>query len=117
LSNAIKFTPATGRILVTATPLDRLWRIEVRDSGIGVPTTEQRSLFERFFRATNARTARIPGSGLGLPVARAIAELHGGSIALRSAENGGTTAIVTLPLVGSDDGQVDDDDEVRVGDY
>jgi PAS domain S-box-containing protein len=103
LSNALKFTPAGGRVLVTAAPRDRLWRIEVIDNGIGVPAAEQDSLFERFFRATNARTARIPGSGLGLPVARAIAELHGGGIVIRSSEGGGTTAVVTLPLAPRQD--------------
>lgn len=103
LSNAIKFTPSNGRVLVTAFPHDRLWRIEVIDSGIGVPAGERESLFERFYRASNARASRIPGSGLGLPVARAIVELHGGSIALRSAEGGGTTVVVTLPTAEATD--------------
>ncbi len=98
LSNALKFTPEQGRIVLTAAPVDRLWKLEVADNGIGVPQKEQASLFQRFYRATNARVSRIPGSGLGLPVAKAIAELHGGSIALRSTEGGGTTVTVKLPF-------------------
>jgi PAS domain S-box-containing protein len=98
LSNAVKFTPEGGRVTVTAEPQERLWRIEVTDTGIGVPSSEQESLFERFFRATNARASRIPGSGLGLAVARVIVELHGGSVVLRSAIGRGTTVSITLPL-------------------
>ncbi len=98
VGNAIKFTPEGGRVIVRATPFDEIWRLEVIDTGIGVPLKEQGELFERFYRATNARISRIPGSGLGLSVARAIAELHGGSITLRSAEGGGTTVAVTLPV-------------------
>ena len=104
LSNAIKFTQTGGRVLVSASPRDRLWRLEVIDNGIGVPTKEQDSLFERFYRASTARASRIPGSGLGLPVARAITDLHGGTITLRSAQNGGTTASVTLPIENPDNG-------------
>jgi signal transduction histidine kinase len=111
LSNAIKFTPNGGRVIVAATPRDRLWRIEVIDNGIGVPAKEQDSLFERFYRASNARSSRIPGSGLGLPVARAIVDLHGGTITLRTAQNGGTTATVTLPYETANKDGGDDGDE------
>jgi PAS domain S-box-containing protein len=110
LSNAIKFTPEGGRVIVSASPVDRLWRVEVMDNGIGVPAKEQASLFERFYRASNARASRIPGSGLGLSVARAITQLHGGAITLRSAQNGGTTASVTLPV------EAPGDDGARAGD-
>ncbi|HET9092223.1 MAG TPA: ATP-binding protein [Acidimicrobiales bacterium] len=108
LSNAVKFTPEGGRIIVTATPRDKIWRIEVIDNGIGVPQREQQSLFERFYRASNARSSRIPGSGLGLSVARAIVELHGGTITLRSTEGGGTTVIARLPLAPDADADESD---------
>jgi PAS domain S-box-containing protein len=97
LSNAIKFTPTHGRVRVRATPVERLWRIDVIDTGIGIPAREVGSIFERFFRGTNAQTSRIPGSGLGLSVARAICHLHGGNITIRSAEGTGTTVSVTIP--------------------
>jgi PAS domain S-box-containing protein len=116
LSNAVKFTPEGGRIAVTATPRDRLWRIEVSDTGIGVPADEQDALFERFYRASNARASRIPGSGLGLPVARAIVELHGGSILVRSRQGSGTTVSVTLPVpVASPSAEARGDGDTVVG--
>ena len=99
LSNAVKFTPQNGRVLVTATAVDEHWLIAVADSGIGIPSSERGSLFERFYRASNARGARIPGSGLGLSVARAIARLHGGDIAVTGGAAGGTVAIASLPLL------------------
>lgn len=98
LSNAVKFTPEGGRIAVTAGCDEDHWTMQVRDSGIGVPRDEAKSLFERFFRASNARKARLPGSGLGLSVAHAVVELHGGTIALESSEGSGTTVTVTLPV-------------------
>lgn len=104
LSNALKFTPEKGRILVRAVPADDLWRLEVTDTGIGVPMRERGEIFERFFRATNARISRIPGSGLGLAVARTICEMHGGSISLRSREGAGTTVTVTIPFERAGDG-------------
>ncbi|HKH88763.1 MAG TPA: PAS domain-containing sensor histidine kinase [Acidimicrobiales bacterium] len=98
LSNGVKFTPEGGRITVSATPSDLHWFISVADTGIGVPAAERESLFERFYRASNARAARIPGSGLGLSVARAIAQLHGGEISITASEAGGALVLVALPL-------------------
>jgi len=83
---------------VSAIPHDEHWFISVADTGIGVPQAERESLFERFYRASNARTARIPGSGLGLSVARAIAQLHGGEISISGGEQGGTVVLVSLPM-------------------
>ncbi len=99
LSNAVKFTPEKGRVLVTTTAVDEHWLIAVADSGIGVPPAERSSLFERFYRASNARAARIPGSGLGLSVARAIATLHGGEIVVTGGALGGAVALASLPLL------------------
>ncbi|MHB1511530.1 MAG: PAS domain-containing sensor histidine kinase [Acidimicrobiales bacterium] len=98
LSNAVKFTPEGGRVTVSATSSGDHWFISVTDTGIGVPQLERDSLFERFFRASNARAARIPGSGLGLSVARAIARLHGGNISIANAAVSGTVVLVALPL-------------------
>ncbi|MGP0005806.1 MAG: ATP-binding protein [Acidimicrobiales bacterium] len=107
LSNAIKFTPEGGRVSVHATPSEDHWFISVADTGIGVPQAERESLFERFYRASNARAARIPGSGLGLSVARAIAELHGGEISISSGEPGGTVVHVALPVGFPRDAQLE----------
>jgi signal transduction histidine kinase len=98
LSNALKFTPEGGQVTVRATPSDDHWFISVTDTGIGVPAGERESSFERFYRASNARAARIPGSGLGLSVARAIARLHGGDISISDSDAGGAVLLVALPM-------------------
>ena len=98
LSNAIKFSGQDGRIRVEATYDGRLWRIDVTDDGIGIPADELGRLFGRFVRASNARTAGLPGTGLGLSVVKAIIELHGGSVEVRSTVEHGTTVSVYLPV-------------------
>jgi PAS domain S-box-containing protein len=97
LSNAIKFSGQDGRVRVEATHDQGMWRIEVSDDGIGIPAAELGQLFGRFVRASNARTAGVPGTGLGLSVVKAITELHGGRVTVSSAEGLGTTFTVYLP--------------------
>ena len=97
VSNAIKFTPAGGDVRVSLTPVNGVVRLEVSDTGIGIATAEQTRLFERFFRASTASDRQIPGTGLGLYIARAIVEAHGGSIAVRSEPGEGTSFCVELP--------------------
>jgi signal transduction histidine kinase len=97
VSNAIKFTPAGGDVRVSLTPVNGVVRLEVSDTGIGIASAEQTRLFERFFRASTASDRQIPGTGLGLYIARAIVEAHGGSIAVRSEPGEGTSFCVELP--------------------
>jgi PAS domain S-box-containing protein len=97
LSNAIKFSGQDGRVLVSASNGDQEWRIDVSDDGIGIPADELGQLFGRFVRASNARIAGLPGTGLGLSVVKAITELHGGRVEVRSAIGRGTTFSVYLP--------------------
>jgi signal transduction histidine kinase len=98
ISNAVKFTPAGGAIVLSTCGADGHRRIEVKDNGIGVPHEELGQLFSRFYRASSATRRAIPGTGLGLVIARAIVEGHGGTIALDSREGEGTDVTVTLPL-------------------
>ncbi len=79
ISNAVKFSATGGRVEVRATTTTSEWRIDVADTGMGIPASDVDHLFDRFFRASNARETRVPGSGLGLPTAKAITELHGGA--------------------------------------
>jgi PAS domain S-box-containing protein len=98
ISNAVKFTGAGGRVGVRASHDGQEWRIDITDSGIGIPPGEVDHLFDRFFRASNARQAAVPGTGLGLPTAKAITELLGGRIEVASTVGAGTTFTVYLPI-------------------
>jgi signal transduction histidine kinase len=98
LSNALKFTPEGGRVSVSVhTDRDRTV-VEVTDSGVGIPASEQGRLFERFFRSSRATADAIPGTGLGLAITKAIVEGHGGRISVESDEDVGTSVRVELPL-------------------
>jgi signal transduction histidine kinase len=106
LSNAIKFTARNhasgqrrdGLVRITATHDDRAWRVEVTDSGIGIPLDDLGQVFDRFARASNAKAASLPGTGLGLSVVKAVAELHGGRVEVDSTEGHSTTFRVYLPM-------------------
>jgi len=98
-TNAVKFTPDGGQVTLRLLAADDRGGpvIEVRDTGIGIPEADQEMLFSRFFRATQAREAAVPGSGLGLSIAKSIAELHGGRISAQSVLGSGSTFRVELP--------------------
>jgi signal transduction histidine kinase len=104
LSNAIKYTPTGGAVVLSVSGGNGHRRIEVADNGIGVPHEELGQVFSRFYRASSATRRAIPGTGLGLVIARAIVEDHGGTIALDSREGEGTTVTVTLPFRQPDSG-------------
>jgi signal transduction histidine kinase/CHASE3 domain sensor protein len=97
LSNAVKFTPKGGRVRVTVHREEDEVMISVADSGIGIPEADQRNLFQRFFRASNAVEGAVPGTGLGLAIVRTIVAQHGGRISLDSSEGEGTTVTVWMP--------------------
>jgi signal transduction histidine kinase len=96
LANAVKFTPPKGHVRTAVTRTDDAWRLVVSDTGIGIPMDEQHQLFQRFYRASNARQVSASGSGLGLLIALRITELHQGSIDVTSVEGRGTTVTVEL---------------------
>lgn len=98
ISNGIKFTPAGGRVLVTvsASQTDGA-RIEVEDSGIGIPREHIERVLRPFEQVERALSRRYGGTGLGLPFSKKIAELHGGSLALQSETEKGTRVTVALP--------------------
>jgi len=101
ISNAVKFTPAGGRVLVRTFRDGSQAVIEVEDTGIGIPAAELPRVFERFFRSSTATEQAIPGTGLGLVISKAIAEAHGGTITVRSEPGHGTCFRVELPLAAS----------------
>jgi signal transduction histidine kinase len=97
LSNAIKFTPAGGNARVSVSHADGVVRLEVADTGIGIAPDDQERLFERFFRTSAVAEQHFPGTGLGLYIAQAIVEAHGGSITIRSEPGKGTSFSIALP--------------------
>jgi PAS domain S-box-containing protein len=99
IANAIKFSHRNGMVRVTANCEGRTWRIDVADSGIGIPPAEADQLFNRFVRASNARTAGLPGIGLGLSIVKVLTEMHGGRVEVHSVLGLGSTFSVYLPAV------------------
>lgn len=102
LSNANKYAPIGGSILVSLTPAadEGFLQIAVQDNGIGIAAADQPKLFNRFFRAGNAAASDTSGAGLGLHITRALVELHGGRIWVQSELGRGATFYVTLPAIG-----------------
>jgi len=99
LENAIRHAPRGSEVRVRCTRAGANARIEVRDRGAGVPAALREQIFERFVRADPARGAAAgSGAGLGLPIARWIAEAHGGTVALETSGPEGSVFVATLPL-------------------
>lgn len=96
IDNAVKYSPAGGRVEVSAGADDGLVRVAVRDHGPGIAREHQQLIFEKFGRARADRKAK-PGTGLGLFIARSIAEAHGGTLEVRSAPRQGATFTLSLP--------------------
>jgi heavy metal sensor kinase len=99
LDNAVKYTPAGGRVGVDVAADGPLARLAVSDTGPGIPEAELAGVFDRFRRA--GRPAEGRGFGLGLSIAKAVAESHGGRIEVRSRPGEGATFTVRLPLAGA----------------
>lgn len=97
VSNAIKYSPNGGEILVQV-GRDKGWGVlSVQDPGVGIPTADLPHIFERYRRARNV-SAKFAGTGLGLAGAKDLIDLHGGTISVTSVEGGGSTFVVRLPL-------------------
>jgi heavy metal sensor kinase len=97
LDNALKYTPAPGRIEVTLSASSTEATVLVSDSGIGIAQSDLPYIFDRFYRADPSRS-QVEGSGLGLSIAKWIAEMHKGNLSAISEEYGGATFRIALPL-------------------
>ena len=98
VANAVKYSPAGGRIEVEPQARDEHLDIFVRDEGIGIAPADQRLIFEKFYRVDANMTHGVSGSGLGLYICRELLHRMGGRIAVESEPGAGSTFIVTLPL-------------------
>ncbi len=96
ISNALKYSPQGGEVIVYVSNGGRNAKIRVSDSGIGIPQEDLKHLFEPFHRASN--TDNMPGTGLGLAIAKQAIELHNGRIKVESEVNIGTSITVSLPI-------------------
>ena len=97
IDNAVKYSPEGGEVRVTTRAQNGRVEVSVRDRGPGIPSEQQRLIFEKFGRAKLGDKTK-PGTGLGLFIARSIAEAHGGGIAVQSAPQHGATFTLNLPL-------------------
>ena len=97
LDNAIRHSPAEGRVWLSAHAEGPVTTIAVSDEGPGIPPHEAERVFERFYRTDGARSARAGGTGLGLAIARWIVELHDGTIRVDTDEGTGCRIVVELP--------------------
>src|SRR5690606_18724989 len=102
LGNALKYTPAGGRIEAGVEADGHAARLVVADTGVGFTPAEAAQLFDRFYRSDAAAVQAEPGSGLGLAIVRAVVEAHGGRVAAESTGPGrGARFVVRLPLDGA----------------
>jgi two-component system phosphate regulon sensor histidine kinase PhoR len=107
VDNAIKYTPAGGRVVVRAAAADPSLHpdtveIAVEDTGIGIPSKDLPRLTERFFRVDKARSRALGGTGLGLAIVKHLVQAHGGWLDISSRVGQGTTVRVGFPAAGAD---------------
>jgi heavy metal sensor kinase len=100
IANGIKYTPQGGGLEIALLREGEMARVDVSDTGIGIPVESQPFIFDRFYRVDKARNRMDGGSGLGLSIVRSIAEAHGGQISVQSTLGQGSTFTVLLPLGG-----------------
>jgi len=99
IDNAIKFTPQNGQIKINIKYKKRKAIVSISDTGMGIAEKDIPKLFDKFFRANKEKNRYTSGSGLGLPIAQSIAELHKANITVNSTLGKGSTFIVTLPIL------------------
>jgi signal transduction histidine kinase len=98
VSNGIRYTPRGGRVTIRLLDTEGKLRIEVADTGIGIPAEDLHRVFDEFYRSANAREHTGDGTGLGLSIVKAVVEQHGGTVSVESTVGQGTTFTVELPV-------------------
>ena len=97
ISNALKYTPEGGSVHIYTAETEDYWSVEVKDTGIGIPSSEQKKLFKIHFRGSNAINSKVTGSGIGLLLVWKLVHLHKGKINFTSTEGKGSCIKVTFP--------------------
>ena len=98
LDNAIRHTPAGGRISLTVAPKPGAVAVEIRDTGTGIPAGDIPHIFDRFYRVDKSRNQDSGGAGLGLAIVKRIVDMHSGQIDVSSRLGSGTCFVIRLPL-------------------
>lgn len=98
VSNAHKYTPSGGDIVISVEPEDEYLLVDVKDNGIGLSQEEQEKIFSKFFRAENPETIKEGGTGLGLWITRSLVEMQGGEVSVDSNLGEGSTFSFTIPM-------------------
>jgi signal transduction histidine kinase len=99
IGNAVKFTPPGGRVTVSGGVEKAELRIRIRDTGIGIATQDIPLVMQPFYRVNSVLDGKHQGAGLGLPFAKSVVELHGGTLSIESELGAGTTVTIVLPLM------------------
>jgi signal transduction histidine kinase len=97
VSNAVKYSPPKTEVVISASKAANGVSVEVADQGYGIPESSVNRVFEKFYRVPRVQDVDVPGTGLGLALVREIAELHGGSVAVRSAVGAGSVFTLWIP--------------------
>lgn len=97
ISNSLKYTPESGKVSISVSDTNDSWKVIIKDTGIGIPASEQSKLFKLHFRASNAINSKVTGSGIGLMLVGKLVNLHGGKISVESVEHQGTTIKIVFP--------------------
>lgn len=97
ISNALKYTPENGSVHIFASETNDNWSIEVKDTDIGIPASEQKKLFKMHFRGSNAINSKVTGSGIGLLLVWKLVHLHKGKLNFSSTEGKGSSIKITFP--------------------
>ncbi|TMJ67878.1 MAG: sensor histidine kinase [Alphaproteobacteria bacterium] len=98
IGNAVKFTPAGGRVTISSEIDEAALRIRIRDTGIGIRAQDIPLVVQPFYRVNSVLDSTHQGAGLGLPFAKSVVDLHGGTLTIDSELGSGTTVTITLPL-------------------
>ncbi|MFQ5348961.1 MAG: sensor histidine kinase [Thermoanaerobaculia bacterium] len=106
LGNALKFTPAGGRIEVRAQHLDNGIEVRIADTGVGLSPEEQERVFDRFYQVEDPLTRKCKGSGLGLSICRRLLAAHGSTLSLESAPGEGSSFFTVLPEASAESAEV-----------
>ena len=100
IDNAIKFTPAGKRLIISCTPKDKKVYVSVKDEGAGISKEDLKFIWDRFYTVDKAHTGHKSGTGLGLAIVKSIIEQHGQEISVSSEQGAGTEFVFTLEYAG-----------------